>query len=487
MQSTLFDEPPESPHSSSCGKTSPEFTQAPIMRSAVSWAELSAQMPHSFQAAGKSGPTRVWLMDPHEERRGVLSTLNFSAWPNGARVSSLSQVLERFAAPRYYLSAAACAGILRRAVKRGKALPELLAAALKAAASAPRTSTTPGAFIPVAFKASHYTREKDGAPNVTAPPLSADADKGDQDTLICSPEVAGTLSGGARRDAGYSLDDIPVVAFGDNSSEPLDVAAALQGRCGGKHDFESETFIAFDTTSITQPNNRSNPQPGEPVHTLAANQHPPAIAFSCKGYAQDAQDDQAPTLRSMNEVDGRPNGGGQLAVAFAMRGRDGENMPEVCDDGDLVSALRAESGGSTRDLVAFADVADPLVCKEGATYTQEGAGNFRVRNVVTDLVQWAVRRLTPTECERLQGAPDGHTLVKVRRVTKNNAIIAAVHDAGGGPIVLGKPGAERPYQLIDGEVWALMADGPRYKLLGNSKAVPVVRWIGERIILARAA
>jgi DNA (cytosine-5)-methyltransferase 1 len=32
-----------------------------------------------------------------------------------------------------------------------------------------------------------------------------------------------------------------------------------------------------------------------------------------------------------------------------------------------------------------------------------------------------------------------------------------------------------------------MADGPRYKMLGNSKAVPVVRWIGERIILAMAA
>ncbi|MEM5371320.1 DNA cytosine methyltransferase [Paraburkholderia azotifigens] len=55
----------------------------------------------------------------------------------------------------------------------------------------------------------------------------------------------------------------------------------------------------------------------------------------------------------------------------------------------------------------------------------------------------AVRRLTPRECERLQGFPDDYTLINVR----------------------GKPAA----------------DGPRYKALGNSMAVPVMRWIGERI------
>jgi DNA (cytosine-5)-methyltransferase 1 len=55
----------------------------------------------------------------------------------------------------------------------------------------------------------------------------------------------------------------------------------------------------------------------------------------------------------------------------------------------------------------------------------------------------AVRRLTPTECERLQGFPDNYSLIPYR----------------------GKPAA----------------DGPRYKALGNSMAVPVMRWIGERI------
>lgn len=58
-----------------------------------------------------------------------------------------------------------------------------------------------------------------------------------------------------------------------------------------------------------------------------------------------------------------------------------------------------------------------------------------------------VRRLTPTECERLQGFPDGYTAIPWR----------------------GKDVADCP-------------DGPRYKALGNSWAVPNVRWIGERIV-----
>lgn len=57
-----------------------------------------------------------------------------------------------------------------------------------------------------------------------------------------------------------------------------------------------------------------------------------------------------------------------------------------------------------------------------------------------------VRRLTPLECERLQGFPDGHTLIRWK----------------------GKPAEECP-------------DGPRYKAIGNSMAVPVMRWIGRRI------
>ena len=57
-----------------------------------------------------------------------------------------------------------------------------------------------------------------------------------------------------------------------------------------------------------------------------------------------------------------------------------------------------------------------------------------------------IRRLTPKECERLQGFPDDWTKIPYR----------------------GKPAEECP-------------DGPRYKAMGNSMAVNVMRWIGDRI------
>lgn len=70
---------------------------------------------------------------------GGFSTLSISEFPNAAAVCSLSAVLETDALPRYFLSAKACQGILRRAERRGRELPALLRQALSAAA----TGTTP--------------------------------------------------------------------------------------------------------------------------------------------------------------------------------------------------------------------------------------------------------------------------------------------------------------------------------------------------------
>lgn len=79
---------------------------------------------------------------------------------------------------------------------------------------------------------------------------------------------------------------------------------------------------------------------------------------------------------------------------------------------------------------------------DGAAYTLEA-------RTTPQAVQsgWAVRRLVPDECERLQGFPDGYTQIPVR----------------------GKPAA----------------DGPRYKALGNSMAVNAMRWLGRRIELVK--
>jgi hypothetical protein len=81
-------------------------------------------------------------MVPKEQLRGESLTPNISEWPNDADVCSLSQVLERGSIPqRFFLSSKACAGILRRAEKRGKQLPAALQAALESVATGTETAT----------------------------------------------------------------------------------------------------------------------------------------------------------------------------------------------------------------------------------------------------------------------------------------------------------------------------------------------------------
>jgi hypothetical protein len=70
-----------------------------------------------------------------EQRSGGCLTLATTEWPSDAAVCSLSQALEDNVDPKYYLSPKACAGILRRAEARGKALPQALMTALEAATS----------------------------------------------------------------------------------------------------------------------------------------------------------------------------------------------------------------------------------------------------------------------------------------------------------------------------------------------------------------
>ena len=86
--------------------------------------------------------------------------------------------------------------------------------------------------------------------------------------------------------------------------------------------------------------------------------------------------------------------------------------------------------GGEPPIVVYADDETPMVPYEG--------------------VCWVVRRLMPVECERLQGFPDGWTDIPWR----------------------GKDHAP---------------DGPRYKAIGNSMCVQVMRWIGDRIADAAVA
>jgi DNA (cytosine-5)-methyltransferase 1 len=180
-------------------------------------------------------------------------------------------------------------------------------------------------------------------------------------------------------------------------------------------------------------------------------------------------DGAAYTLEARNKVQ---------AVAFAQNTRDEVRL--ISGDGQSVGALAAEPGTKQQAYVATVHgTQDPCV-SDGAAFAlsrNHGAENAvaftaseqansyawerdhapcltsqqpsETSNIQTGVrIGMAVRRLTPRECERLQGFPDDFTRIPYR----------------------GKPADQYP-------------DGPRYKALGNSMAVNVMRWIGERIQL----
>ena len=122
------------------------------------------------------------------------------------------------------------------------------------------------------------------------------------------------------------------------------------------------------------------------------------------------------TAGTIKTQGGKPRQGYQAVLSVAIRGREDGGTAEL--SGEVATALRASTGGGDKPHV---------------------------------LASSMVRRLTPIECERLQGFPDNYTQIPWR----------------------GKDQSHCP-------------DGPRYKALGNSMAVPVMRWIGERIKMVEA-
>ncbi|MFJ2491357.1 DNA (cytosine-5-)-methyltransferase [Pseudomonas iridis] len=249
--------------------------------------------------------------------------------------------------------------------------------------------------------------------------------------------VTGTITGGARKNGGYSADDIPLTA------------PALRAQAQCSHRADSEAFIVAGTLnangkaagSATQQDAESGllvvhgtQDPGVSSSTAFAlgrnnGQENAILAFSCKDHGADAGS-IAPTLRAMNHSGSHANAGGQVAV---------------CITGDITHTLKADGFDGSEDGTGRGQ---PIVATVSGTLGANH-GNVKAEHAWTGQLVGgsSVRRLIPRECERLQGMPDDYTLIPWR----------------------GKLAEECP-------------DGPRYKAIGNSKAVPCVRWIGRRIL-----
>lgn len=202
--------------------------------------------------------------------------------------------------------------------------------------------------------------------------------------------------------------------------------------------------LPFDTTQITSPQNGSNPHFGDPCHPLAATAHPPAAV--CLNYINPVAE---PLI-----YDARGNGDGITSPTMT-----GDHNSCVTDytaitlQGDTVAGAllardykgpgRADSLGRVIAQPVGADLYNGTLTGDKAvtltTATGQGGANTGP-SVIEKIIRWIVRRLTPTECERLQGYPDGWT------------------DLGEWIDSKGKTHKD--------------ADTPRYKALGNSIALP---------------
>lgn len=177
--------------------------------------------------------------------------------------------------------------------------------------------------------------------------------------------------------------------------------------------------LPFDTTQITSPQNGSNPHFGDPCHPLAVTAHPPAVV--CLNHINPVAE---PLI-----YDARGNGDGITSPTMT-----GDHNSRVTD----YTAITLQG-----DTVVGADLYNGTLTGDKAvtltTATGQGGANTGP-SVIEKIIRWIVRRLTPTECERLQGYPDGWT------------------DLG---------------EWIDGKGKTHKdADTPRYKALGDSIALP---------------
>lgn len=193
----------------------------------------------------------------------------------------------------------------------------------------------------------------------------------------------------------------------------------------------------------------------ELAHTLGRNQgqENAVICFNSKDHGQDAD---AVYGIPGNWIGRAPKNGGNATEPMV----DVSPCLTVADRHGVAYGFKAGQGAKAGGIGYAAE--------QSPTLTSASSGSNLAPTVMQDM---AVRRLTPVECERLQGFPDNHTLIPVskrKQITAEEYAYLRHHN----PTLT----AEVAYRQAK--------DGPRYKSLGNSMAVPVMRWIGQRIALA---
>ena len=392
---------------------------------------------------------RHWeLRSPWREGKRPLNT---GAAPRRQIRVSLSGILEAYPALKYYLSKTACLGILRRAFERGKKLPKMLARALKIQAGLMRpdgqlTNMQMQTFVTQPNGAGEGF---DGYNGVMA--FAANQ----RDEVRDLHDVAGVLGAqpGMKQQtfvAGFSAGaGASAGGIGYNES----VAPTLKGSPGGNC-MPSILCINDQGGQIMECSENV-------TGTLRAQEH---------GHQPLILRPTEPKVYENHGIDGRYTGPHDVAptmsAAYGMGGNNTslveQNAGAICIAGNIVDRQPENGGnglGCQEDLAYTLTATDRHAVVELYQKTvgalcrgdEKGIGNQYVSqdkciiNASCSETHHLIRRLTPLECERLQGFPDGWTDI---------------------------PGA---------------SDSARYKALGNSVAIPCVEFIMSRIAAAMRA
>lgn len=412
-----------------------------------------------------------WEYDP--PWLGSFGMLNTSECPKDAVECSLWQILQATAPSRYSLSQTACLGILRRAACRGKSLPPLLEAALRMQAG-----LDPPAPISGEAKAYHINQRNEGIDLDGVSGALMATQNLQMQTFITNP---GSGQSGPQKQ----------IAFAANQRDEVrdlhDVAGALQAQPGLKQ----QTFVAGFSAGAGASAGTIGYQEGVSP-TLkggpSGNCMPSILCINDQGgQIMECSENVTGTLRAQEHghqplilrptgpkvyenhgIDGRYTGPHDVAPTMSARyGTGGNNIPLVqqeeviCIAGNAIDRQPQNGGngfGWQRDISYTLTATDKHAVMKPYQETvgalcrgdEKGIGNQYVSQdkciIAGEITEEysatnLVRRLTPLECERLQGYPDGWTDV---------------------------PGA---------------SDSSRYKALGNSVAIPCVEYLMQRVAM----
>ena len=429
---------------------------------------------------------RHWeLRSPYRHNKRPLNT---GVAPRKPIRASLSSILEAYPALKYYLSKTACIGILRRAFERGKALPKKLARALKIQAGLMQPDGQP-----TDLKAFHVNQRDEGIDLHGVSGALMATNNMQMQTFVTQPDEAiegfdgynGDLTGDVAAtlgvNCGMSTGRNGVMAFAANQRDEVrdlhDVAGALQASPGMKQ----QTFVAgfsagagssaggIGYNESVAPTLRGSPGGNCMPSVLCLNDQGGSVmncSENISGTLRAQEHGHQPLVFDNHGQDSRFRGPVQTAqTVSSFFGMGGNNTSLVEQEADAICMAgntvdrQPQNGGN--GLGCLDDLAYTLTATDRhAVYSRQRVDDFRHNDVAstqsarqykdaTDLIcQQAeacahlIRRLTPLECERLQGFPDGWTDI---------------------------PGA---------------SDSARYKALGNSVAIPCVEFIMSRIAAA---